>query len=70
MIRALRPALLGLVLIDIPFFAVVLVAGLFWGFEDVAVAYLRWREENPWTFLVSIALLSAFVIWRVRRSQR
>ena len=70
MIRALRPALLGLVLIDIPFFAVVLVAGLFWGFEDVAVGYLRWREENPWTFLVSIALLAAFIIWRVRRTPR
>lgn len=69
MVRFLRPTLLGVVLVDVPVFIGIVAAGLVWGFKDSLAAYLAWREERPWTFLVSLALVIAFVAWRHRRFQ-
>jgi len=64
-----RPALLGLVLVDLPVAIVVLVTGALYGFRDVAMAYFEWRSSHPWTFVLSLGLVVAFVAYRRKRRE-
>ena len=66
--RRTHLVVLGLVLIDLPAFAAVAVAGYWYGWVDTYEALTAWRLEHPWSLLPSL-LLAVLLIRRWRRAR-
>ena len=60
-------ALMGLLLIDLPFLLVVATVGWKYGYVHTWEAISEWRFAHPWTFIPSI-VLAVLLIRRWRRA--
>jgi hypothetical protein len=62
-----KPTLLGLLAVDVPVVTTIGALGFVYGWRDVAMGYLAWREAHPWTYALSVVLVLGVVVIRRRR---